>query len=138
MKASLLIGIVAALLAALAWSLNFIVPYVICDYSIFDIALVRFLISGLLASSYLIFKWEKVRRLRAQDWLTSFALGVIGYLVYFQALAAPAVYAGPVIAPASLAHAHGACRNGRPPRRRYNRDPDFPQPSGHRAIISIS
>ena len=49
MKASVPIGIVAALLAALAWSVNFIVPFVIGDYSIFDIGLFRFLISGLLA-----------------------------------------------------------------------------------------
>ncbi len=103
MKASVLIGIVAALLATLAWSLNFIVPFVIGDYSIFDIALVRFLISGLLASAYLLLKWKDVRHLRVEDWLMSFALGLIGYLVYFQALAAAAVYAGPVIAPAFLA-----------------------------------
>jgi drug/metabolite transporter (DMT)-like permease len=102
-KASVLIGIVAALLATLAWSLNFIVPFVIGDYSIFDIALVRFLISGLLALAYLMFRWKIVRHLRAKDWLMSFALGLIGYLVYFQSLAAAAFYAGPVIAPAFLA-----------------------------------
>jgi hypothetical protein len=38
----MLIGIVAAIFAAIAWSLNFIVPYVIGDYSVFDIALFRF------------------------------------------------------------------------------------------------
>jgi drug/metabolite transporter (DMT)-like permease len=103
MKASVLIGVVAALLAALAWSLNFIVPFVIGDYSIFDIALFRFLISGLLASAYLTFKWKEIRNLRIEDWLMSFALGLIGYLVYFQALAAAALYAGPVVAPAFLA-----------------------------------
>ena len=99
----MLIGIIAALLAALAWSLNFIVPFVIGDYSIFDIALVRFFISGLLAFAYLMFKWKYVRHLRAEDWLMSFALGLVGYLVYFQSLAAAAIYAGPVIAPAFLA-----------------------------------
>jgi drug/metabolite transporter (DMT)-like permease len=103
MKSSMLIGVVAALLAALAWSLNFIVPFVIGEYSIFDIALFRFLISGLLAFAYLVFKWKTVRDLRLGDWLISFALGLIGYLVYFQALAAAAFYAGPVIAPAFLA-----------------------------------
>lgn len=103
MNASILIGVVAALLAALAWSLNFIVPFVIGSYSIFDIALVRFLISGLLAFAYLMFKWKYVRHLRTGDWLMSFALGLIGYFVYFQSLAAAAIYAGPVIAPAFLA-----------------------------------
>jgi hypothetical protein len=38
----MLTGIAAAVLAALAWSLNFIVPFVIGDYSVFDFALFRF------------------------------------------------------------------------------------------------
>src|ERR1700730_9467746 len=50
---AMLTGVIAALLAALAWSLNFIVPFVIGDYSIFDFALFRFLISGLLGFCFL-------------------------------------------------------------------------------------
>ena len=99
----MLVGIVAALLASLAWSLNFIVPFVIGDYSIFDIALFRFMVSGVLASAFLAFKWQDVRDLRPRDWSIAFTLGVVGYLVYFQALAAAAIYAGPVVAPAFLA-----------------------------------
>src|ERR1700678_1481638 len=102
-KASVLIGVTAALLAALAWSLNFIVPFVIGNYSIFDIALFRFLISGLIAFIYLTFNRNHLRTLRAADWLMSFALGLVGYFVYFQSLAGGALYAGPVIAPAFLA-----------------------------------
>jgi drug/metabolite transporter (DMT)-like permease len=103
MKSSLFLGVLAALLAALAWSLNFIVPFVIGDYSIFDLALFRFLISGLIAFSYLVFNWNDVRRLTIADWLVSLALGFVGYFVYFQSLAGAALYAGPVIAPAFLA-----------------------------------
>jgi drug/metabolite transporter (DMT)-like permease len=100
---SLLLGVAAALLAALTWSLNFIVPFVIGNYSIFDIAIFRFLISGLVAFVYLMFNWNHVRTMHASDWLMSFALGLVGYFVYFQALAGAALYAGPVIAPAFLA-----------------------------------
>lgn len=103
MKFSLLTGVVAALVAALTWSLNFIVPFVIGDYSIFDIALFRFLVSGLIAFAYLMTQWKDFRALRAADWCMSFALGLVGYFVYFQALAGAALYAGPVIAPAFLA-----------------------------------
>lgn len=103
MRASLLLGVVAALLAALAWSLNFIVPFVIGPYSIFDLALFRFLISGLAAFAYLMFQWKEVCALSAGDWWVSFGLGLVGYFVYFQALAAAALFAGPVIAPAFLA-----------------------------------
>lgn len=102
MKASVLIGIVAALLAALAWSLNFIVPFVIGDYSVFDFALFRFLVSGFLGFGFLVFKLKAVRALEPGDWLMAVWLGLIGYLGYFLALVGAAVYAGPVIAPAFL------------------------------------
>jgi drug/metabolite transporter (DMT)-like permease len=102
-KSSLFLGVLAALLAALAWSLNFIVPLVIGDYSIFDLALFRFLISGLIAFAYLLCNWSDVRTLTIADWLMSLALGLVGYFVYFQSLAGAALYAGPVIAPAFLA-----------------------------------
>ena len=46
MSNSMLIGIAAALFAAFAWSLNFVVPFVIGDYSVFDFALFRFGFSG--------------------------------------------------------------------------------------------
>jgi len=46
MNISMLIGIAAALFAAFAWSLNFVVPFVIGDYSVFDFAVFRFVISG--------------------------------------------------------------------------------------------
>jgi drug/metabolite transporter (DMT)-like permease len=102
MTTSMLIGILAALFAAIAWSLNFIVPYVIGDYSVFDIALIRFLISGLLSFGFLALKAKAVRTLKPRDWLMAFWLGVIGYLGYFLALVGAAIYAGPVIAPAFL------------------------------------
>ena len=95
-------GVIAALLATIAWSLNFIVPFVIGDYSVFDFALFRFLISGLLGLTFLVSKAKAVRMLSLRDWLMAFWLGLIGYLGYFIAVAGAAIYAGPVIAPAFL------------------------------------
>jgi drug/metabolite transporter (DMT)-like permease len=95
-------GVIAALLAASAWSLNFIVPFVIGDYSIFDFALFRFLISGLLGLCFLACNLRAVGNLRLADWLMAFFLGLIGYLGYFLAVVGAAIYAGPVIAPALL------------------------------------
>jgi drug/metabolite transporter (DMT)-like permease len=102
MSTSALIGIVAALLAALAWSLNFISPFVIGAYSVLDLALFRFMISGILAFGFLLWKLSSVRTLAGSDWLVAFGLGLIGYLGYFLALVGAAIYAGPVIAPAFL------------------------------------
>jgi drug/metabolite transporter (DMT)-like permease len=98
----MLIGIAAALLAALAWSMNFVVPYVIGDYSIFDFAVFRFVISGAIGFGFLAFKWDIVRLLTLRDWLTAFWLGFIGYIAYFLTVVGAAIFAGPVVAPAFL------------------------------------
>ena len=102
MRNSMLIGIVAALFAAFAWSLNFVVPFVIGDYSVFDFALFRFGVSGAAAMGFLLWKWRIIRRLGVGDWLAAFGLGFIGYLGYFLSVAGAAIFAGPVIAPAFL------------------------------------
>lgn len=102
MNNSMLIGIVAALFAAFAWSLNFLVPFVIGGYSIFDFALFRFGVSGALATGFLLWKWKAIRVLGIGDWLVAFRLGFIGFLGYFLAVAGAAIFAGPVIAPAFL------------------------------------
>ena len=102
MNSSMSIGIVAALFAAFAWSLNFVVPFVIGDYSVFDFALLRFGVSGAVGVGFLMWKWKAIRLLGVGDWLVAFRLGFIGYLGYFLAVAGAAVFAGPVIAPAFL------------------------------------
>lgn len=96
------IGIAAALFAAFAWSLNFAVPFVIGDYSVFDFALFRFGISGAVGLGFLLWRWEAIRGLSLRDWLVAFGLGFIGYLGYFLTVAGSAIFAGPVIAPAFL------------------------------------
>ena len=102
MTKSMLIGIAAALLAALAWSMNFVVPYVIGDYSVFDFAVFRFVISGAIGFGFLVYRWDLVRLLMLRDWLTAFWLGFIGYVGYFLTVVGAAIFAGPVVAPACL------------------------------------
>jgi drug/metabolite transporter (DMT)-like permease len=101
-KHSFLLGVLAALFGAFAWSLNFVVPFVIGDYSIFDFALFRFVIPAALGMLFLLFKRDAIRALTKADWLTTFFLGFIGYLAYFLTVAGAAIFAGPVIAPAFL------------------------------------
>ncbi len=102
MNNSLLLGIVAALFAALVWSLNFIVPFVIGDYTVFDFALFRFVISGLVGLGYLVARGKSVASVSVADWITAAGLAFIGYVGYFLSVAAAAIYAGPVVAPAFL------------------------------------
>ena len=98
----MLLGITAAALAAVSWSLSFIVPFVIGDYSLFDFTLIEFVFSGFLS---LVLLWRNaaaVRLLTPRDWMAAWSLGVIGYVGYFLAVMGAAVYAGPVVAPAFL------------------------------------
>jgi drug/metabolite transporter (DMT)-like permease len=96
------IGIIAAVLAAVSWSLSFIVPFVIGEYSLFDFTLVEFVFSGILSMILLWRNAKEVRRLTLNDWVAAGLLGLVGYVCYFLAVMSAAVYAGPVIAPAFL------------------------------------
>ncbi|WP_416424312.1 DMT family transporter [Pseudomonas sp. App30] len=96
------VGIAAALFAALTWSMNFVAPLVIGDFTIYDLAACRFIISGLIGVSILAIRSKGVRGLVLQDWVAAAAIGFIGYVGYFMAVMIAATYAGPVIAPAFL------------------------------------
>lgn len=102
MDSSLLLGIAAALFAALVWSLNFIVPFVIGDYTVFDFALFRFLISGSVGLCFLLLRRNAIASIPGRDWVVAAGLAFIGYVGYFLSVAAAAIYAGPVVAPAFL------------------------------------
>jgi len=102
LKHPMLLGVVAAALAAFSWSLSFIVPFVIGTYSLFDFTLVEFVFSGILGLGLLWRNAKAVRTLNRHDWLAACSLGLIGYVGYFLAVMGAAVYAGPVIAPAFL------------------------------------
>ena len=95
-------GISAAVLASLTWSMNFVAPLVIGEYSIFDLAACRFIISGLIGVLILIAHFKAWRHLTLNDWLVTAGLGFIGYVGYFIAVIIAATYAGPVVAPAFL------------------------------------
>ncbi len=95
-------GIVAAIFASLTWSMNFVAPFVIGDYSIFDLAACRFLLAGLIGIVILIASADLCRDLTLRDWFIAAGLGFIGYVGYFLTVVAAAVYAGPVIPPAFL------------------------------------
>lgn len=103
MGKQLLWGVLAAVFAAFAWSLGFIAPYVIGPYSIYDLAVGRFLISGILALCILLAAPSQLRGLTALDWLVAAWLGLIGYVGYFLTIAAAVIYAGPVVPPAFVA-----------------------------------
>jgi len=96
------IGVSAALFAAFAFSLNFVVPFIIGDYSTFDFALIRHVVSGLVGIYILFSEKRVVRHLTLRNCLQAIWLAFIGYVGYFLTVTGAAVFAGPVIAPAFL------------------------------------
>lgn len=96
------LGVIAALFAAFTWSLNFLAPMVVGGYSIYDLAVCRFIISSLLGIGIILVNHSSCKGLTLNDWLTTLWLSFIGYIGYFLAIALAAKYAGPVIAPAFL------------------------------------
>ena len=96
------VGVSAAVLASLTWSMNFVAPLVIGEYSIFDLAACRFIFSGLIGALILIAHIQTCRHLTLNDWLVTAGLGFIGYVGYFIAVIIASKYAGPVVAPAFL------------------------------------
>ena len=96
------LGILAALFATGVWSLNFVIPFVIGQYSVFDFALFRFVISGLVGVMILILKRNKLRRMNIKDLAVIAWLSFTGYVGFFLLVSSSAIFAGPVIAPAIL------------------------------------
>lgn len=96
------IGVFAAIFAAFAFSLNFIVPFVIGDYSTFDFALIRHVVSAVVGVYILVITKGVAQYLTPGNWLIATWLAFIGYVGYFLTVTGAAIYAGPVIAPAFL------------------------------------
>jgi drug/metabolite transporter (DMT)-like permease len=96
------IGVLAALFAAFAFSLNFIIPFIIGDYSTFDFALIRHVVSALVGVCILFAEKGVMRHLTLRNWLSTICLAFIGYVGYFLTVTGAAISAGPVIAPAFL------------------------------------
>ncbi|MEB3044468.1 DMT family transporter [Rhizobium mulingense] len=102
MDRSFYIGVSAALFAAFAFSLNFIVPFIIGDYSTFDFALIRHLVSALVGLFILFSEKHVARHLTLRNVLQALWLAFVGYVGYFLTVTGAAIFAGPVIAPAFL------------------------------------
>ncbi|MGR9250334.1 EamA/RhaT family transporter [Rhizobium leguminosarum] len=96
------VGVSAALFAAFAFSLNFVVPFIIGDYSTFDFALIRHVVSALVGLYILFSEKGVMRHLTFRNCLQAIWLAFVGYVGYFLTVTGAALFAGPVIAPAFL------------------------------------
>ncbi|WP_174875250.1 DMT family transporter [Vogesella oryzae] len=103
MRGRALLGVIAAVFAAFSWSLNFVAPYVLGPYSIYDLAVCRFLMSGLMGLVILYVLRKTAPQLGLLDWFVAGWLGFVGYVGYFLTIMGAVLFAGPIVPPAFVA-----------------------------------
>ncbi len=87
------VGVSAALFAAFAFSLNFVVPFIIGDYSTFDFALIRHVVSALVGLYILFSEKGVMRHLTLRNCLQAIWLAFVGYVGYFLTVTGAALFA---------------------------------------------
>ncbi|MCD5994842.1 DMT family transporter [Pseudomonas sp. CDFA 602] len=102
-KKPLIKGVAFAVLAALCWGTNFIVPYVKGDYSLMAFMGVRFAAVGLTGIVWLVLNLHALGLLEWPERLMGLALGAIGYFGYAICIAYGVAMSGPVLTPALIA-----------------------------------
>ena len=96
------LGLLAAIAATFSWSLLYIFPGLVGDYSLFDLAVVSYGFAGLGSLIILLFYRNEVRQLRLSDWACAALLGFLGYIGYFFLITTAVLAAGPVIPPVMM------------------------------------
>lgn len=96
------LGLLAAIAATFSWSLIYIFPGLVGDYSIFDLAVVSYAFAGLGSLLVLFVFRREVRQLRLSDWAYAALLGFLGYIGYFFLITTAVLAAGPVIPPVMM------------------------------------
>lgn len=93
------VGLLAAIAATFSWSLLYIFPSLIGDYSLFDLAVVSYGFAGLGSLLVLFMCRSEVKKLKLTDWAWAALLGFLGYIGYFFLITTAVLAAGPVIPP---------------------------------------
>lgn len=95
-------GLIAAIAATFSWSLLYVLPGLVGDYSLFDLALVSYAFAGVGSLLVLVGYRRQLRQLRLKDWGCAALLGFLGYIGYFVLITTAVMAAGPVIPPVML------------------------------------
>ncbi len=93
----MLIGITAGLAAGALWGLTFVAPRLVDPFTPFDLAVLRYLVFGLISLPVVWLGWQRFARLGRADLWTVFLLGFAGYIGYYFAIAYAVTLAGAAI-----------------------------------------
>ena len=78
-------------------------PLILPDYSPVHIAMMRYLVFGMLAAGLAVPEWRELKSYSAADWRRALALGIVGNIFYYWLLAEACQRAGAPIAGAFTA-----------------------------------
>jgi drug/metabolite transporter (DMT)-like permease len=83
----MLVGVAAGVGAGALWAFVFVAPGLVAPYTPFDLAMLRYLIFGVVSVAVVLARFRGLPRLPARVWRSAIALGFFGYASYFLALA---------------------------------------------------
>lgn len=99
----MLIGVFFGIAACMIWGCVYVAPLILPDYSPVHIAMMRYLVFGMLAAGLAVPEWRELKSYSAADWRRALALGIVGNIFYYWLLAEACQRAGAPIAGAFTA-----------------------------------
>lgn len=99
----MLIGVLFGIGACMIWGSVYVAPLMLPDYSPAVIAMVRYLVFGMLSLSFAFSQWKELKTYQWVDWRRATALAIVGNIFYYWLLAEACQRAGASIAGAFTA-----------------------------------
>lgn len=99
MKRSILIGVLAGLTTGALWGLTFVAPRAVQPFTVYDLAIARYLIFGIASALLMVHPAFRPRGIPPREIGLAILLGSAGYIGYFLAIAFAVRYAGAAIPP---------------------------------------
>lgn len=83
----MLIGVLFGIAACMIWGCVYVAPLILPDYSPVHIAMMRYLVFGMLAAGLAVPEWRELKFYSTADWRRALALGIVGNIFYYWLLA---------------------------------------------------
>lgn len=77
----MLIGVFFGIAACMIWGCVYVAPLILPDYSPVHIAMMRYLVFGMLAAGLAVPEWRELKSYSAADWRRALALGIVVLLL---------------------------------------------------------
>ena len=79
----MLSGVLFGIAACMIWGCVYVAPLILPDYSPVHIAMMRYLVFGMLAAGLAVPEWRELKFYSTADWRRALALGIVGNIFYY-------------------------------------------------------